>query len=115
MQLLLYIIFVVYITFVVYLGMQFIHFIYLITDKTNTPIYIGRTCNARRRFWAHKSSATLIGELLRGGDAEMTVIDKVDIKMVIQMEKYWVCQMQQWGFSLLNKKITQRPALNFKQ
>jgi len=91
------------------------NFIYTISNHKEEIIYVGRTNNFNRRFWTHKSSKTLLGNLLRNNIAKMEILEIVDIKDAIQFEHYWICQMQKWGFELSNKKKINKSKIKFKK
>jgi hypothetical protein len=77
-------------------------------------IYVGRTSMPKLRQWGHRSSNTKIGEMLKEGIATFNIIDEVFQDEVLQFEKYWINQMQQWGFKLLNTKHIKPKELKFK-
>lgn len=85
-------------------------YIYTLSDETGIR-YVGKSDNPNYRFKIHlkecKNSKTRkekwIQSLLRQNKKPiMEVIDEVDQDDWEFYEKYWICQLRNWGFNLVN-------------
>jgi len=86
--------------------------IYTLTDpRTNQVRYVGKANNVSQRYKAHLNKArkhqihkwNWIQQLKREGlKPIIDVIDVVPIDDWIYWERYWISQMKQWGFNLVN-------------
>jgi hypothetical protein len=72
-----------------------ITYIYFLHKGDNIPFYIGKSVNpSLHRSYQHKYKY--------GKDTILEVIDEVSTDEWIFWESFWINQMKQWGFSLLN-------------
>lgn len=86
--------------------------IYTLSDPiTNEVRYVGKANNVSQRYMAHLNRArkhqthkwSWIQSLKKKGlKPIIDVIDIVDIEDWIFWETYWIAQMKQWGFNLVN-------------
>jgi group I intron endonuclease len=86
--------------------------IYTLTDpRTNRVRYVGKANNVSQRYKAHLNRArkhqvhkkNWIEQLKREGlKPIIEVIDVVPIEDWIFWETYWISQLRQWGFDLIN-------------
>lgn len=80
-------------------------------EVTKEPIYIGSTKDPKMRLTSHvslsKYSPLYMYKLIleRGIKIEMNIIEEIEFdnkKDLTRVEKYWIEQFTQWGFSLMN-------------
>lgn len=88
-------------------------FIYTLSDPNGNIRYIGKTNCLRKRLYAHiiearsKKSKShknnwLISLLNQNLNPIIDIIDEVPIDEWQFWEKYWISQIKQWGFNLVN-------------
>ena len=89
--------------------------IYTLSDS-NTIRYIGQTNNPKKRIYKHIFEANNSGgknkrcswikSLLNKGERPiLEIVDEVPFKEWGFWEQYWISQMKQWGFNLVNDTL----------
>ena len=94
-------------------------YIYVIFNKNNIPIYVGRSVNPKQRFIQHKYDGKkhyFCDEYKCKPNCvnsyedcyfscHFDILETTDIKNSYWLEKYWIEQMRQWGFELINDQF----------
>jgi hypothetical protein len=72
-----------------------ITYIYFLHNGDNIPFYVGKSNNPMKFRWnRHRKTY--------GENTYLEIIDEVDSKYWKYWERFWIQQIEQWGFILLN-------------
>jgi hypothetical protein len=100
------------------------HRVYWLVDKkSRTPFYVGLTYRPlERRLISHISDAT--NPIKKSNAAKHQKIRSLECEIDIELvsehdhmedgkreERYWVQQLNAWGFDVVNKRLTESPRL----
>lgn len=92
------------------------YYIYTLSCKqTKHPFYVGITQNPDWRFRAHTGTKSPTYDRIKvlNGNVEIEVLDSIELPKAKglriplaarKLEEYWIQQLLQWGFVLVNKK-----------